>query len=73
LVFTDSVQDAAHRAGFISARSHALTLRTILRSAISEKSVTIPELISNVLSDADDQFKRYRLLHTELAEHHNFE
>jgi len=73
LVFTDSVQDAAHRAGFISARSHALTLRTILRSAISEKSVTIPELISNVLSDADDQFKRYRLLPTELAEHHNFE
>ena len=27
LVFTDSVQDAAHRAGFIQSRSHALTLR----------------------------------------------
>ena len=73
LVFTDSVQDAAHRAGFISARSHALTLRTILRSSISEEPVTIPELISTVLDDADDQFKRYRLLPTELAEHHNFE
>ena len=29
LVFTDSVQDAAHRAGFIQARSHTLTLRAV--------------------------------------------
>ena len=28
LMFTDSVQDAAHRAGFVQARSHSLTLRT---------------------------------------------
>ena len=31
LMFTDSVQDAAHRAGFVQARSHSLTLRTALR------------------------------------------
>ena len=34
LVFTDSVQDAAHRAGFVQARSHALTLRTLIRQAL---------------------------------------
>ena len=31
LVFTDSVQDAAHRAGFVQSRSHSLTLRAVLR------------------------------------------
>lgn len=73
LVFTDSVQDAAHRAGFISSRSHALTLRTILRGAIGEEYATIPQLIQGVLDQAgDDQFKRYRLLPTELAEQKNF-
>ena len=34
LVFTDSVQDAAHRAGFVQARSHSLTLRAVLRDAV---------------------------------------
>ena len=34
LVFTDSVQDAAHRAGFVQARSHTLTLRGVLRASI---------------------------------------
>ena len=35
-MFTDSVQDAAHRAGFVQARSHSLTLRTALRSALGD-------------------------------------
>lgn len=74
LVFTDSVQDAAHRAGFISARSHALTLRTILRSAISEDPVTIPQLIDTVLDQAgNDAFARHRLLPPELAVQKNFD
>ena len=36
LVFTDSVQDAAHRAGFVQARSHTLTLRSVLREAVAD-------------------------------------
>ncbi|MGO3152733.1 MAG: DEAD/DEAH box helicase [Galactobacter sp.] len=36
LVFTDSVQDAAHRAGFVQARSHTFTLRSTLRRALAE-------------------------------------
>ena len=37
LVFTDSVQDAAHRAGFVESRSHALTLRSVLRHAVGRE------------------------------------
>lgn len=36
LVFTDSVQDAAHRAGFVQARSHTLTMRSVLHEAVAE-------------------------------------
>ena len=37
LVFTDSVQDAAHRAGFVQSRSHSLTLRSVLREAVGDE------------------------------------
>ena len=37
LMFTDSVQDAAHRAGFVQARSHSLSLRTALRGALGDE------------------------------------
>ena len=39
LVFTDSVQDAAHRAGFVQSRSHTLTLRAVLRDAVGDEPV----------------------------------
>ena len=39
LVFTDSVQDAAHRAGFVESRSHTLTLRAVLRQAVGDQPV----------------------------------
>lgn len=63
LVFTDSVQDAAHRAGFIESRSHNLTLRAALRAAVDEQPVTLETLVSTVLDQAGkDPFRRYRLL-----------
>ena len=37
LAFTDSVQDASHRAGFFSARTYRFTLRTALQHAIDEE------------------------------------
>ena len=40
LMFTDSVQDAAHRAGFVQARSHSLSLRTALRGALGDGNST---------------------------------
>ncbi|MEH6628801.1 MAG: DEAD/DEAH box helicase [Motiliproteus sp.] len=37
LAFTDSVQDASHRAGFFSARTYRFTLRTALQHTIDEE------------------------------------
>ncbi|KXP05870.1 DEAD/DEAH box helicase [Tsukamurella tyrosinosolvens] len=73
LVFTDSVQDAAHRAGFVQARSHALTLRTLIRQALSDGASDLDALTHRVLALADDdQASRYRLLPPELAERTDF-
>src|SRR5690606_21322914 len=57
------VQDAAHRAGFVQARSHALTLRSIFRRALDEGEADLSELVTRVLNQAGaDPAKRYRLL-----------
>lgn len=74
LVFTDSVQDAAHRAGFVQARSHALTLRSLLRQAIGDDEIDLAKLVARVVDLAgDDQGKRYRVLPPELAAREKFE
>src|SRR5699024_479216 len=74
LVFTDSVQDAAHRAGFVQSRSHALTLRTLLRQALADGETDLESLAHRILDIAgDDPGARYRLLPPELAERADFE
>lgn len=74
LVFTDSVQDAAHRAGFIRARSHALTLRGVLRASIAGGAVSLDQLVEEVIRDAgDDPFARYRILSPDCADRTSFE
>lgn len=72
LVFTDSVQDAAHRAGFVQSRSHALTLRSLLRDAIGDEGVALDVLVERVLAAADDPHRRYRLLPPDLADREDF-
>ncbi|GAB3606748.1 DEAD/DEAH box helicase [Conyzicola nivalis] len=68
LVFTDSVQDAAHRAGFVQARSHVLTLRAALRSALGNASVSLDQLVDGAMRDAGvDRFARYRLVPPDLT------
>ena len=54
LVFTDSVQDAAHRAGFVQARSHTLTLRSVLRDAVADGDSTLDALVEDVIAQAGD-------------------
>ena len=74
LVFTDSVQDAAHRAGFIQARSHTLTLRTLLRQALHDGETDLDALAHRVIERAgDDRGARYRILPPELAERDTFD
>lgn len=42
LAFTDSVQDASHRAGFFSARTYRFTFRTALQHLIDEHPEGVP-------------------------------
>jgi len=73
LVFTDSVQDAAHRAGFVQARSHTLTLRSVLQQAVAEGQLALDALVEEVIRQAgDDRFARYRLLPPSLADRKSF-
>ncbi|BCJ37163.1 helicase [Actinocatenispora thailandica] len=73
LVFTDSVQDAAHRAGFVQARSHTLTLRAVLRQAVGDSPRSLDAVVSRAIELAgDDPFARYRLLPPELADREAF-
>ncbi|GAA4693931.1 DEAD/DEAH box helicase [Phytohabitans rumicis] len=73
LVFTDSVQDAAHRAGFVQARSHTLTLRSVLREAVAEGALTLDALVDEVIRQAgDDPFARYRILAPDCADRESF-
>ncbi|SDS78395.1 protein of unknown function [Nocardioides scoriae] len=68
LVFTDSVQDAAHRAGFVQSRSHGLTLRSVLRSAVNDHPRTLDALVDRVIESAgDDRQNRHRILPPDLA------
>ncbi|PXY20009.1 DEAD/DEAH box helicase [Prauserella flavalba] len=73
LVFTDSVQDAAHRAGFVQARSHTLTLRSVFADAVADGQLTLESLIDEVIRRAgDDPFARYRILAPECADRESF-
>lgn len=73
LVFTDSVQDAAHRAGFVESRSHVLTLRSVLRAAVDDAPIALDALVGEAIRQAgDDSFRRFRLVPPELAERAEF-
>ncbi|WP_411815557.1 DEAD/DEAH box helicase [Gordonia sp. SND2] len=73
LMFTDSVQDAAHRAGFVQARSHTLSLRSTLRSAIGDAALTLPELCDAVIARAGDvPARRYHLLAPDIVDRDEF-
>lgn len=73
LMFTDSVQDAAHRAGFVQARSHSLSFRTALRSALSDSELDLDELSQAVISRAGhDPMLRYQLLPPDIVDRDEF-
>ena len=74
LVFTDSVQDAAHRAGFVESRSHTLTLRSLLRDAAGDYPVSLEALVDQAIREAgDDRFRRYRIIPPDLVERDEFQ
>ena len=82
LIFTDSVQDAAHRAGFVQARARTFTVRAAIANAVSEledgagahsTGVPLPEIVSQLQADAKDSpRKRFELLPPAIAHYQNF-
>lgn len=73
LMFTDSVQDAAHRAGFVQARSHSLSLRTALRGALGGSEMDLTQLAKAVVDRAgNDPIQRYQLLPPEIVDRDEF-
>ncbi len=73
LMFTDSVQDAAHRAGFVQARSHSLSLRTALRGALGDAELDLDELARVVIDRAGkDPMLRYQLLPPDIVDRDEF-
>ncbi|WP_245574632.1 DEAD/DEAH box helicase [Actinomyces dentalis] len=72
LIFTDSVQDAAHRAGFVNQRSHTMSLRSALRGALTA-DMPLDAWAGAALDAArPSAFDRYRLVPAALTEHRCF-
>ncbi|MGO1201387.1 MAG: DEAD/DEAH box helicase, partial [Dermabacteraceae bacterium] len=68
LVFTDSVQDAAHRAGFVEARSHSLSLRSVIHGALGDEPAPIDTIVRRMLEAATTPEQKYRLLHPTITD-----
>ncbi|HEX5567134.1 MAG TPA: DEAD/DEAH box helicase, partial [Streptomyces sp.] len=55
LLFNDSVQDAAHRAGYVASRSYTFSLRSLLASRIDEDAPTaLSDLAADIVADVVD-------------------
>lgn len=73
LVFTDSVQDAAHRAGFVQARSRTFALRTQVRDVLDNEPAALSDLPRELTKQAGkDHRLRYQLLPPEIADYPAF-
>lgn len=55
LLFNDSVQDAAHRAGYVASRSYTFSLRALLASRIGQdEAVALNDLAADLIADVAD-------------------
>lgn len=76
LVFADTVQDAAHRAGFVQSRSHAFGLRTFMYNAVGDEVLSLADVPRRMVEAADASGEKYRaryeLLPAEIAHTPNF-
>lgn len=76
LVFVDSVQDAAHRAGFVQSRARTFAIRTRTRQMVGDAPLRLSELpeklISSTIEDPLPDRARFELLPPWVAENHRF-
>ncbi|WP_219419591.1 DEAD/DEAH box helicase [Pseudonocardia nigra] len=73
LVFTDSVQDASHRAAFVESRAYALNLRALLHRSIGEQGCTLDAVGPAIATSADTLSDRYAVLPPDLRDHQVFQ
>ena len=67
LVFSDSVQDAAHRAGFLSARSTGFSLRSLLADRLTDTApVRLDELMAQAVESLTEDDALSAVVPTEL-------
>ena len=67
LAFTDSVQDASHRAAFFAGRTHRVNLRTVMSKAIQDReSLTLNDLGDELFMRAESPHDRYGVVPPDL-------
>ncbi|MHC4106959.1 MAG: DEAD/DEAH box helicase, partial [Planctomycetota bacterium] len=66
LAFTDSVQDASHRAGFFGARTYRFNLRTAMQSVVdaSDDPVPLSQLADRIWEHWSERIDRRKLVPT---------
>ena len=75
IAFTDSVQDASHRAAFFSARTYRFNLRSLMSGAIAEEGgvaeggARLADLGEHVMGTADSWRSLHGLVPPDLARH----
>jgi ATP-dependent helicase YprA (DUF1998 family) len=70
LAFTDSVQDASHRAGFFGSRTHRINLRSLMAGLVREHGELTLDAIGDLLiTDATSLRDRFGLVPPDLLRH----
>jgi hypothetical protein len=70
LVFTDSVQDASHRAAFFSGRTHRINLRSRMAHIVADAgSISVADLGVGLIADATSPRDRFALVPPDLLRH----
>ncbi len=69
LAFTDSVQDASHRAAFFAGRSHRFNLRALMSEALQaagDDGITLSDLGDQLMAEATNPHARFGLVPPDL-------
>lgn len=69
LAFTDSVQDASHRASFFAGRTHRFNMRSLIAGALrdaGDAGLSVADLGDQLIARADDPHRRYELVPPDL-------
>ncbi len=70
LAFTDSVQDASHRAGFFGSRTHRINLRSLMAGVVREHGELTVDAVGDILvADATSARERFGLVPPDLLRH----